>query len=198
MNDISLVESSTRLNKTRYTKNPFVEAAVANAKTGTKRLSNKTGDRCMIISETTGEILAPAGFHEILEVDKTQFVKLYLNGVKAFAGLSSPGAKLFEYVYSLIQESPGKDTVYLHFGLIDQEIFKISKSTYERGLTELLNKNFLAYSASPAMFYFNIDFVFNGNRLAFIKEYRLSSNTKPADVKAREALEAQGQQRLDV
>ena len=37
-----------------------------------------------MITSQSGEVVAPAGFWQTQEVDKTQFVKLYVNGVKAF------------------------------------------------------------------------------------------------------------------
>ena len=92
----------------RHKSNPFIAQAAVNSKTGTKRLSNKKGDKYMIISEH-GETIAPAGFHEVVEVDKTQFVKLYVNGVKAFQGLKSAGAKVFELIYRAVQGTPGSD-----------------------------------------------------------------------------------------
>lgn len=157
-----------------HSKNPFLVDASINSKTGTKRLSNKKGDKFMVVSES-GETVAPAGFHEIIEVDKTQFVKLYINGVKAFQGLKSAGAKVFEIIYRAVQDTVGSDRIYLHFMSIEQNITPISRATFDRGMTELLEKNFLAESVEPGMYFLNIDYLFNGNRLAFIKEYRVTS-----------------------
>jgi len=147
-------------------------------KTGTRRISATNGrkDRFMIVSDH-GEIVAPAGFHEIVEVDKSQFVKLYVNGVKAIQGLTSPGTKVFELVFMQVQEKPGKDTVYITFPAINQEITPISRATFDRGMRELLEKKFLAMTRTPGIYYINIDYVFNGNRLAFIKEFRIKGTS---------------------
>ena len=158
----------------KYTQNPSVPAAIDNTKSGVKRISNKEGNKCMIISEH-GEIIAPAGFYEIMEVDKTQFVKLYVNGVKAFQGLSSAGTKVFELVYYTVQERPGVDKFYIHFSNINQEQFPLSERTFHRGLTELLAKEFIFESTTPNLYFLNVNYLFNGNRLAFIKEYRVSN-----------------------
>lgn len=178
----------------RHEKNPFIATAVAATKQGTRRITNKSMDRMMIVSEETGEILAPAGFHEIVEVDKTQFVKLYINGVRAFLGLSNPGTKVFEIIYRKIQERPGSDEIAIHFSKIDQDITPISRATFNRGMTEILDKKFIAESMMPGMYFINVDFMFNGNRLAFIKEYRLKGTSSPKNDMAQ--LEAAGQQRL--
>lgn len=157
----------------RHTVNPFVKTAAENCKTGVKKIANKTGDKFLIISEQTGELIAPAGFHEIVEVDKTQFVKLYINGVKAFQGLKAAGVKVFELIYMAVQNLPGSDTIYLHFMEIDQRITQISRATFNRGMNELLEKDFIAESEIPGKYFLNIDYLFNGNRLAFIKEFRI-------------------------
>ena len=172
----SIVEEKpvSRRGMTLHAKNPFLVDASVNSKTGTKRLSNKKGDKFMIVSDS-GETVAPAGFHEIVEVDKTQFVKLYINGVKAFQGLKSAGAKVFEIIYRAVQDAVGSDRIYLHFMSIEQNITPISRATFDRGMTELLEKNFIAESLEPGMYFLNIDYLFNGNRLAFIKEYRIKS-----------------------
>lgn len=154
----------------RFDKNPFVETALVNAKTGVKKIANKSGDRFMIVSDA-GETIAPAGFHEIVEVDKTQFVKLYINGVKAFQGLKNAGSKVFEIIYRVVQETPGTDKLFLHFMEIEQNITPLSETTFYRGMRELIDKGFIAESTTPGMYFLNIDYLFNGNRLAFIKEY---------------------------
>ena len=156
----------------RHASNPFISSAAGNTKQGTKRLSNKAGDKFMIVSEY-GEVVANTGFHEIVEVDKTQFVKLYINGVKAFQGLKAAGGKVFEIIYRSVQEVPGTDRIFLHFMEIEQNITPISESTFYRGMAELIKAGFLAESTTPGMYFLNIDYLFNGNRLAFVKEYRI-------------------------
>ena len=159
---------------TKHQANPFLSNASVNSKTGTKRLSNKKGDKFMIVSDN-GETVAPAGFHEIIEIDKTQFVKLYINGVKAFQGLKSAGAKVFEIIYRAVQENPGSDKIYLHFMSVEQNITPISRATFFRGMTELIERGFIAESFEPGVYFLNIDYLFNGDRLTFIKEYRIKS-----------------------
>jgi hypothetical protein len=179
----------------RHSSNPFLREAANNTRQGVKRLVNKKGDKFMIVSEH-GEVVANTGFHEVVEVDKTQFVKLYINGVKAFQGLKAAGAKVFELIYRAAQDAPGTDRIYLHYMTIEQAITPISKATFHRGMSELMAKGFIAESVEPGMYFLNIDYLFNGNRLAFIKEYRITEGTKPKDMAERESLESKGQQRL--
>lgn len=72
-------------------------------KTKTKRLTNKRGDM-MVVGET-GEIIAPvAGFWQAQEVDAAKFVKLYVNGVRAFKELTNAGTRVFEVLYLEVQK----------------------------------------------------------------------------------------------
>lgn len=126
----------------------------------------------MVVSESTGEIMAPAGFWQAQEVDKTQFVKLYVNGVKAFKDLTGAGTKVFELLYLEVQKQVGKDRAYLSFNAIEQELTPMSEATYARGMRELIEKKFIAPSTLQGWFYINPDYMWNGDRLAFVKEYR--------------------------
>lgn len=153
-----------------YESNPSVPVASQSAKIGTRRLTNKAGDKCMVVSES-GEVLAPAGFHEVIEVDRTQFVKLYVGGVTVFNDLSAAGTKVFRMVYKFILNNPNTDQILLHHKVVKS----IPKTTFEKGLTELLSKEILYRSTLPSLFYLNINYMFNGDRLALVKEYRLKS-----------------------
>src|SRR6185295_4300587 len=103
----------------QYTENPFLKNALITTKTKTKRILNKKGDM-MITSKDTGEVITPiAGFWHAEQVDNTKFVKLYINGVKAFKDLTSAGTKVFEILYLAIQKGIGKDVIWLSFTEID-------------------------------------------------------------------------------
>lgn len=198
MTDLSS-SKKTRRGVTLYESNPFVLAARNNSKPGVKRVSSK-GDRMMVVSEVTGEIVAPAGFWQIQEVDRTAFVKLYINGVKAFKELTSAGTKVFELFYLEVQKKIGTDKIFLSFQAVDQALTPMSEATYTRGMRELVSKKFIAPTVVQGWFFSNPDYIWNGDRLAFVKEYRVSGvsggSQKIKDEAYRDALEAHGQQRL--
>lgn len=196
------LQKSRRKGIEKHFKNPFMAAALASTKHGTRRISPRGSNKFMIVSESTGEIVAPAGFHEVVEVDKSQFVKLYINGVKALQDLTAAGTRLFAIIYIQVQERPGQDKVILSFSSIDQAETPISRATFDRGMREMLEKGFIAESTIPSVYFINVDYLFNGNRLAFIKEYRLvraqpDDKRTLTDVEVREQLEQRGQLRLD-
>jgi hypothetical protein len=189
MNELSSLSDKLKIRrgKSLHVVNPFIAEASTNTKTGVKRVSNKDGNRMMVVSETTGEIIAPAGFWHAQEVDKTRFVKLYVGGVKAFKDLTSAGTRVFEILYLEVQKNIGKDRVYMNFSAIDTEETKLSSATFNRGLKELISKEFIASTTTVGWYFLNPDYMFNGNRLAFVKTYRLESeNQQKEDTKSIE------------
>lgn len=161
----------TRRGIALYDTNPFMVEVT----TKTRRVTNKRGDM-MLVTTGTGEIQSNiAGFWESKEVDSTKFVKLFVQGVKALKELSGAGTKVFEVLYLRVQENAGKDQVFMSLSAVDQTLTPMSEATYTRGMRELTGKGFIAASPNQGMFWLNPSFVWNGDRLAFVKEYRRAS-----------------------
>ena len=141
-------EPTTRRGVVLYPANPFMEAGLVKAKT--KRITNKRGE--MMVMGDSGEIVAPvAGFWHAEEVDSAKFIKLYVNGVKAFKDLKGPGTKVFELLYLEMQRNIATDRVFMSFSAVDQNISPISMATYKRGMAELIAKGFLAPTPRPRL-----------------------------------------------
>jgi hypothetical protein len=47
----------------------------------------------------------------------------------------------------------------------------MSEATYTRGMRELIEKGFLAATPNIGLYWLNPSFIWNGDRLAFVKEY---------------------------
>ena len=60
----------------------------------------------------------------------------------------------------------------MSFYAASDDIEGLTERTYQRGLKELLNKGFLFRSPIDGIFFVNIQFMFNGDRLAFVKGYK--------------------------
>lgn len=163
-------EKDTRRGVALYETNPFMPGTQVQTKT--RRVTNKRGDM-VLVSASTGEVQSQvAGFWESQEVDSTKFVKLFVNGVKALAELTNAGTRVFELLYIEIQTNIGKDQIYLSYSGLDKNLKGISRSTFSRGLAELIEKRFIAAMPAVGMYWINPDFVWNGDRLAFVKEFR--------------------------
>ena len=169
MTPISNTKSKRGLAK--YDQNPFLLNAARNTKSGVKRIMDKSGSRMMVVTEDTGEIVASAEFWQTQEVDKTQFVKLYVNGVRTFRDLTGAGTKVFEVLYLKVQEATGKDFLYISFVEVDQQVTPMSKATFMKGMKELILKGFIAESMAQNKYYLNPDYMWNNDRLAFVKDY---------------------------
>ncbi len=154
-----------------YQSNPSIPAETEIKRS--KRAQIGTEMRGLVVDNGSGEILGHGGAiaYEWEEVDKERFVKLYLAGLKQAAGLSKSGLAVFETVYKQVRERPGQDTVPL-----DSYSSSLHPVTYRRGLRELLEKEFLFRSPNPGLFFVNIRFMFNGDRLAFVKGYKLKKD----------------------
>lgn len=170
-----MTEQKKRGGNTLYEFNPFMSST--NVAIKTKRVTNKRGDMMLVSNE--GEIVSNiAGFWEAQEVDSTKFIKLFIQGVKALKELTGAGTKVFEVLYLQLRKSIGKDQVYMSFKIVDQTLTPMSEATYTRGMREIIEKGFLAASPNIGLYWLNPSFVWNGDRLAFVKEYRkISSNT---------------------
>lgn len=154
-----------------YRTNPSIPDA--NEISRAKRVQIGDMHKGFVVDNGTGEILGrgAAYAYEFEEVDKERFVKLYLAGLKQASGLSKAGLAVFEIVYAELRETPGRDTVQL-----SQELTPLAPATFRRGLRELLEKEFLFRSPYDGTFFVNIRFMFNGDRLAFVKGYQLKNS----------------------
>ncbi len=76
----------------------------------------------------------------------------------------------------LVRENPNTDEVKLNLYAASEQIKGITERTYQRGLRELLDKQFLYRSPYDDVFFVNIRYMFNGDRLAFVKAYHLKGS----------------------
>ena len=157
-----------------YDRNPSIPAP-GGIPTRKKPVKIANGNRAMIIGKDTGEVLEDvrASFFEMQVVDQTQFVKIYLEGVKRTVKLTKAGLQVFEIVYNQMRENPQTDKIELNFYLAKKFGVDLSERTYQRGQRELLKLEFLYRSPSADVFFVNIQLMFNGNRIDLATTYYL-------------------------
>lgn len=161
-----------------YATNPSVPDPDSIKKRKPVRFGN---DKRGFVVDGSGEVLSVGGmgFYEFEEVDDARFVKLFMAGLKQSVGLSKAGLSIFELIYTHIQDSPNSDRVELNFYSASSKIAGLNERTYQRGLRELLEKEFIFRSPSDGLFFINIRYMFNGDRLAFVKGYKRRNPQKP-------------------
>ena len=164
-----------------YRHNPSVPQ-VDGLPTRSKRITVPGGKGSVIVDNGTGEIkgIGGMGFWWQEEVDSCRFVKLFLEGIKQAAGLSKTGIQVFEVVYYEMRANPGSDEIKLNPYVAKDH--GINERTYQRGVRELLEKEFLYRSPSDGVFFVNIRFMFNGDRLAFVKTYHLKGTGRQQEL----------------
>lgn len=159
-----------------YRNNPSVSDVTGIAKRRPVRFGNEK--RGFVVDGGTGEIITVGsiGFYEFEEVDDTRFVKMFLAGIKQTAGLSKAGLSVFEIVYGKVQQNPSTDEIKLNA----EDAPNLTPVTYRRGLRELLEKEFLYLTTYQGTFFVNIRYMFNGDRLAFVKGYQRKGTGRQA------------------
>jgi hypothetical protein len=93
--------------------------------------------------------------------------------MKQAAGLSKIGIIILDFVYRSLRDQPNRDTVVLHDSIISNAGITMHPKAFQRGMHDLLSKEFLYQSIVPSQFFINIEYMFNGDRLAFVKGYKL-------------------------
>lgn len=166
----------------KFRENPFLKEVVENAQLGYKRIASKDNVDLAIINKKTGELTGAAGLWYKEEVEKSQFLKIYADGLAGLLGLKSPGKKVFILVYNQLFGKVGKTEIVLHYeALSEDERKNISLRTFSSGVSELLKARFIAQSMVPSVFFINPNYIFNGNRIALIKEFVLKETEKPVE-----------------
>jgi hypothetical protein len=154
----------------KYEVNPFLKSL--NVTTRGRKLTVARGSA--LIDMSTGEIEGVTEIAQIVEVDEGQFVKLFTKDLAIWFDLNRPGMRVFGALLTVVQNSAiGRDLVYFDYGSDGTKDFKISKTTFYRGIEELLENGFIARHKSVGWYFTNPAMFFNGNRARFIKDYRV-------------------------
>jgi hypothetical protein len=154
----------------KYKSNPFLEEGVLTIKRGKSTVIAGSTKKVMIDTET-GEAEGLVLLHKYKEVDKDQFIKLYLGEIKSLFELSKTGLKAFGYVLSCMRINDAE--IYLNMAQMTEFCQWKTTSQAYRGIGELIANKIIAQSVRSNLWYINPNVIFNGDRIAFIKEYRL-------------------------
>lgn len=155
-----------------YAANPSIPDAGAITRKKPVRVGdNKKG---FIADKSSGEVISIGGmgFYEYEEVDTTKFIKLFAGGFRTTKNLSKAGTMILELVYQEVLNTPNADQIQLSFYSVSQKIPAISERTYQRGIRDLVDRELLFKSHCEGAFFINVNYIFNGDRLGFIKGYK--------------------------
>lgn len=157
--------------------NPFMQDS--EIRTSHKTVRTRTAPRDLLDPDT-GEVVGSSIIHTIEEKDEEHFVKVFAEGVRAAFDLSKTGARVFQAVLDEYQRSKMTggysdlvNLIWFDDGLNGRAL-NMSDRTFHNGLRELILKGFLKpklpnqFGVNPALF-------FKGDRVAFLREYRLET-----------------------
>ena len=162
--------------------NPFMGPVTVEIDAKAKRRYVRTATSQELVDPETGETKAVSMIHTVEQRDDAEFVKVFAEGVKAAFGLGGAGAKVFRAVLDAYQKEKMTGgyadalTLYWFGDGLNGEAIDMSEKTFQRGLKELLSKEFLL-PKTPNTYWVNPALFFKGDRVAFVREYR-RTNTK--------------------
>ena len=158
-----------------HSENPFLKDGVLKVDKANKTIL-MGGTKDVVVNMETGATEGITMLHKFKEVDRTQFVKLYTSEIQSLFDLSQAGLKVFGYVVQCMRIKD--DTIYINVPDLKEFCgYKQTKQVY-RGLAELIANQVIAKSSKSNIWFINPSVIFNGDRIAFIKEYRLKEKAK--------------------
>lgn len=177
----------------KYANNPFLRDVVATL--GDKRVAVSMKANLAEYDNDTGQYARiPGQITKMISADRESFVKLYTAQIDAFFELQKPARAVVKYLISVHQKEANRHLVFLHPSQAEADGYPISRATWFRGISELIDRKIIAPSTLVNGYFLNPSIFFNGDRTRFVVEVR--KIRKHEDTMAD--LEARGQRRLDV
>ncbi len=172
------------LRKQKYSphENPFLKNSEIFA-------DNKTVKTCIIqqkfINSDTDKIEVVPIIHVTEKINKENFVEIFADGIQAIFNLSRTGHRALIIVLEEYQsnkstnEDSSSVTLIWFDGGINGKKCDMVDRTFHNGLRELIQKGILKPKL-PNQYWVNPILFFKGDKISFMKEYKIeSSSTKP-------------------
>ena len=156
----------------KFEENPFMDAMIQDMAVRNKKqyLRSDNGNKSMVVvHDDTQTPLAQTGFFKIEEVDQSQFVKIFVNGIAEQKDLTTQGRNLMFYFMTIMR--PGSDTVRVRIDEALKFLDYKAKRSYFMGVANLLERKIIARTKYDDEFYINPLIMFNGDRIVSAKIY---------------------------
>ena len=114
------------------------------------------------------------------EVDTEEFLKIYTQNVRVLFDLSATAQRVLMPLMLEIQKT-ARNVAHVYFSCTTSQrnckalgLPAPSKPTFSRGISELIDKQFIAVNAEGQSWYWiNPNILFNGDRIRFIQDYKI-------------------------
>lgn len=140
--------SGINLRKLEYS--PLANPLLEPTEVTVKKRYVKTGTSEELVSTRTGEVRQTAAIYTVDERDDASFVKVFAAGVAAAFDLGRTASRVFQLVLQEYERAPMRqgfaesiELAWFNDGLSGKAV-DMSEKTFQRGLKELLAKQFLA------------------------------------------------------
>ncbi len=177
-------DMSATINLRKLEYSPLANPLLEPTEVTVKKRYVKTGTSEELVSTRTGEVRQTAAIYTVDERDDASFVKVFAAGVAAAFDLGRTASRVFQLVLQEYERAPMRqgfaesiELAWFNDGLSGRSV-DMSEKTFQRGLKELLAKQFLA-PRSPSTFWVNPALFFKGDRVKFITEYRRKGSQVP-------------------
>jgi len=158
-----------------HKENPFIKE-LDGMKRSTKRRTVTAKSGKAVIDLGSGKLEDVAEIVSVHQVDNEQFVKLFTSNLKQFFSLKPTSYRIVQVLLSQLGKAPRRDMVYLNMSVTERYFTEtdqksVSRSAYYGGMKELIEKQFIAESVDPNLYWINPTLFFNGDRVRFVKEF---------------------------
>lgn len=176
-----------------HDENPFLREYSKRMDVRKKSLTVKRGTA--IISPGGGDVVQGlTTVEQVVEMDRKTFVKVFSGpGFKSVYNLSSTGIKVFLMLVDLVGEPGNMNQHYIRFTwpiaqkLIADTEFSMSYSTFNRGMKELVDNDYIAAAIVggevEGWYWLNVDKVFNGSTVLLKQKISVTGRNKTHPVK---------------
>lgn len=178
------VKRTPYLRKLEYS--PNVNPLLKPHEVDVKRKRRVTSYAQNVMDTGTGEVHPSAAIMVSEDVDEAQFVKIFAPTIAAAYSLTKTAMRVFQEIlvqYQKMKMSGGyvEDVRLFWFdGGLDGRALGMSEKTFQRGLKALLENQFI-YPRQPGIYWVNPALFFRGDRVRFIKEYRIKGGSPDRD-----------------
>lgn len=157
-----------------HNENPFLRDTVIHANKGYKMKTFGTDE--LLVNVQTGEVRQGLLVAKHVEVDKGEFVKIYVDQMNAIYDLPRPARKLFEYIALNIEVNA--DEIYIFHPDAMAHCGYSQVNQIINALCTLTEKGIISKSYRTGWWFINPTILFNGNRLILVNEFMRNDREK--------------------
>lgn len=155
---------------------PWANELASTIVTGNK-LQSVSAKGQSIIDSQTGEISHLQAVQATRKVvDRTEFVKVYSNGLAAMFDLKPSAQKIFRVIMNMyLAQKHTPDTLIINEFSLAEFGYKFSRTTRAGALNKLIEAGFIApHAAQSGLFFINPNMFYKGDRMTIINEYAVA------------------------